>query len=335
MIQKKNAKNPRRGTKTDTGRSVARKANTDVQVIQPNPVPTETKSKRFGKVNYPVLSCVLAITVLVIYFFLGYQFMTMAVRENMCNIRMESTPPSGEIVAVIQGQPVYMSEIRDYAAAIPQLAQVPFENVYPQLLQDVVDSKVLKKAAEAAGVIHSPAVQHALALAQDQIIAQAYVDQQLKKRLSDDRLEALYQAELKNFKPVPEVHAKHILVKTEQDAKDIAIQLKAGVPFDSLAAKMSLDKSSPNGDLGYFTEDMMIPEFGRAVFAMKKGQLSDPIHTPFGWHVVLVQDTRMSAPPAFEDVKEDLKQLLMERDAADILAEERSRMQVKIKKPRL
>ena len=102
-----------------------------------------------------------------------------------------------------------------------------------------------------------------------------------------------------------------------------------------LADKYSLDKSAVNGDLGYFTADMMIPEFSRVVFDLKKGQLSEPIKTPFGWHIAQVEDIRQSLPPSFEDLKDDLKNMLREQDIQKIMDEERQRVQVRIKKVKI
>ena len=287
-------------------------------------------------VNYPVLSFVLFVVALIIWFFVGRLFMQLAVEENFCQIRGENRPkPTGEVVATIGDEAIYMSEIKDYAKTIPQLADMPMEVIYPQLLQTVIDSRVLKKAADAAGTINRADVQQALRLAQEQIVAQAYLEDELKKRATPERLKALYETEMIKFRPVEEIRAKHILVKTEQEARDILIRLRAGGSFAMAANKYSLDQATPDGDLGYFTEDMMIPEFSRAAFALQKGQISEPVKTPFGWHLILLEDRRMSEPPAFEDIQADLKDLLMKQDAEQVLADERTKLKVNIRKPQL
>lgn len=287
-------------------------------------------------VNYPVLSFILFLAALFIWFVVGKLFMEMAVDENLCQIRQKVVKKTiGEVVAVIGDENIYMSEIKDYAKTIPQLSELPFEVVYPQLLETVVNTRILKRAAEQTGVSDLPEVQQAILLASDQIMAQAYLDKKFSEMMTDERLKQRYQSEVKNFRPVKEIRAKHILLKTEQEANDIIIQLKAGASFEMLAAKYSLDKSAPDGDLGYFTEDMMIPEFGRVVFDLKKEQLSEPIKTPFGWHVVIVQDIRQSSPPSFDDIKNDLKQLIMEDDIQKIMADEKKRMNVKIRKAKI
>jgi peptidyl-prolyl cis-trans isomerase C len=287
-------------------------------------------------VNYPVLSFVLFLAALFIWFIVGKMFMEMAVDENLCQIRQRTSKNHfSEVVAVVGDEKIYLSEIKDYAKMIPQLSELPFEMIYPQLLETVISSRVLNLAAKELDIENLPDVQIALNLAHEQIIAQAYLDKKLAEGMTEDRLKALYQLELKNFKPAKEVRARHILVKSEQEAKDILIQLKAGAAFDMLAEKYSQDKSASNGDLGYFTEDMMIPEFSRVVFELKKGQISEPIKTPFGWHIAQVEDIRQSLPPSFDDVKGDLKNMLMEQDTQKIIDNEKKRMNVQIKKVKI
>ena len=303
-------------------------------------VQTPKKSAPFMEkgrtVNYPVLSFILFVVALIIWFFVGSMFMELAVTENFCHIRQVDKPkPTGEVVAIIGEEPLYMSEIKDYAKTIPQLADMPMEVVYPKLLETVIDSRVLKAAADKAGTINRADVQQALRLAHEQIIAQAYLESELKKRATTDRVKALYDSEMKKFHPVEEIRAKHILVKSEQEAKDILVRLRAGGSFAMEANKYSLDTATPDGDLGYFTEEMMIPEFSRAAFALQKGQISEPVKTPFGWHIILLEDRRMSEPPAFEEVQDELKDLLMKQDVAQVLADERAKQNVQIRKPTL
>jgi peptidyl-prolyl cis-trans isomerase C len=94
-----------------------------------------------------------------------------------------------------------------------------------------------------------------------------------------------------------------------------------------------LDENTEGGDLGYFTKAMMIPEFGDAVFDMKKGQLSSPIKTPFGWHVVLVEDKRLANPPSFDEVRDDIERAVMETKLQQVLDEERAKLNVQILRP--
>jgi len=299
-------------------------------------LPVPVKTNEGARQNNPVLSFILFVVACFIYFAVGYLFSDMAVREDFCRIRTRNKPKMvGEVVAVVENENIYMAEVKDYAASIPQLAEVPFEMVYPKLLERIINFRVLKAAADKAGTARLPAVQKAIQLAEDEIIAQAYLDQQIKSRITEDRLKEFYQEEVKHFKPVEEVRAHHILLKSEKEAKDVLIQLRAGADFGMLANKYSQDTSTPNGDLGYFSEVMMPPEFGRAAFALKVGQISEPVKTAFGWHIIQIDDRRLSTPPLFEDVKEDLRQVLMEQEAEQVLSDERKKWDVRVRKPNL
>lgn len=241
----------------------------------------------------------------------------------------------GKVVAVVAGEPVRLSDVYDMAASIPQLNELPFEMVYPQILENIINMKVLLKGARDMGLEKDPKVARALALAHDQILSQAYLSRRLEASVTPEKLQELYAEEMKHYQPEERVRARHILVKTLKEAKDIRIQLENGADFTVLANAKSLDANGNGGDLGAFTKNMMIPEFGNAVFAMKKGQLSEPIKTPFGWHIVLVEDKDFTTPPAFEEIQEQLQQLYMEKNAVNILKEARAAADVKIVQPTL
>lgn len=240
-----------------------------------------------------------------------------------------------EIVALINGKEVSLNDIKKFASTIPQLAELPFEMVYPQLLETMINTKVLLTAAEEAHIQDDPNIKRNIELARDQILSQSYLMKKLEAMMTDEKLKELYDTEIKSYTPQEEIKARHILLGSKKEADDILIQLKAGADFETLANTKSLDTENKGGELGYFTKSMMIPEFGEAVFELKKGQLSAPIKTPFGYHVVLVEDKRLASPPEFEDVKEQLKQTFMDQNAKNIIAQEREKMKVKILKPTL
>src|SRR5262249_9671297 len=140
----------------------------------------------------------------------------------------------------------------------------------------------------------------------------------------DDMLKARYQDFLKKNPPEPEVHARHILVQSEDEAKAVIKELEAGKPFEQVAAERSKGSSGQNGGgLGYFTEKDMVPEFAQAAFAMKPGEFSKtPVKTQFGWHVIKVEDRRDRQPPSFEEAKpqleNDLQQELVQALVQDL-----------------
>ena len=337
MVQKKTQKTQKN---TVAKKTTPIKKSTAIQVVEPNPVPAVIPGSEKKKTSplRIVITTLLFIATVIIWFLVGQKVFVLVtqdvwLKDHFGGRRVEAV--ADEIVATVNGKPVFLSDVKTFANGIPQLAELPFEMVYPQLLETLVDSKVMLTAAEAAGTENLPDVQKALRLSRDQILSQAYLNKKLEASVTNEQLQALYTQEMADFKPVEEIRARHILVKTQKEAKDIIIQLKAGADFGLLAEKYSLDQNSPKGDLGYFSEDMMIPEFGKAAFALKVGQISDAIKTPFGWHVVVVEDKRMSEAPAFEDVKEQLRQVAMEQNARKVLAEERQKQNVVIQKPRL
>ena len=239
------------------------------------------------------------------------------------------------VVATVGNEEISLDEVKAFVAEIPQLAEVPFEQVYPNILEMMVNDKVIANGAKRHGITNDPKIKKMIKMAADQIVAQAYLAREMEKALTDAEVRAVYDEEVKNFKPDEEIHARHILVLTEKQAQDVLIQLKAGADFGLLAEQKSIDKNAPKGDLGYFTKEMMIPEFAEAVFAMKKGELSGPIKTAYGWHIVQVEDRRLATPPAFEQVREQMQRIAVERKIPAIIAAERERQKVRILRPTL
>ena len=240
-----------------------------------------------------------------------------------------------DAIAVVDGEAIPMSDVEEMVNDMPQLAELPFEEIYPNLVEMLINNRVIMHGAQKAGVLDRPEIKKQLRLMTEQIVGQTYLDELLRARITEEELKEVYERELKNFRREEEIHARHILLKTEKEAQDVLVQLKAGANFAELADKKSLDENTQGGDLGYFTKAMMIPEFGDAVFDMKKGQLSAPIKTAFGWHVVLVEDKRLANPPSFEDLREDILRAAMETKLPMVLDEERGKLNVQILRPTL
>lgn len=243
---------------------------------------------------------------------------------------MEAPTSDRKVVALVDDDPIYLADVEKLVSQVPQLAELPFEDIYPQLLKDMVAEKVLKKAVDKSDVAENPAVQQRI----NAILFEAYLIDKFTRIVSDDDLKKVYLEQIKNFPRQDEIRARHILVKTEQEAKDILLQLKAGADFKMLADTKSLDTGSNNGgDLGYFRKDMMIPAFTEPVFKLKVNQLSEPIKTSFGWHVVLVEDRRLAAPPAFEEMKEFLRKQMFQQKVPELISDEHIRFDARILVP--
>ena len=247
-------------------------------------------------------------------------------------VMLEEAIPEN-VVAIVGDEEITIEDVQEFVNEIPQLKEVPFEQIYPKMLELLINNKIIAMGAEDMGITDHPQIQRMIQLSKEQIITQAYLSQLLDQAVTQQDLEALYAEMVKSFEPKDEIHASHILLATEEQAKDTLIQLQAGADFATLANQKSLDKNAPNGDLGYFTKEMMIPEFAEAVFNMKKGQLSAPIKTAYGWHIVQVEDRRKTQAPSFESQKDALRQKAMEQKLPQILQQERQRRSVRILRP--
>ena len=258
-----------------------------------------------------------------------------AIPQPQTPVILEPEPIPENVVALVGDEQITIEQVQDFVNEIPQLKEVPFEQIYPKMLDLVINDKVVELGAADMGIPEHPQIQKMVRLATNQIITQAYLAQLLDKAITQQDLREIYAEQVQAFQPQDEIRARHILLATEEQAKNTLIQLQAGADFAALANQKSLDKNAPDGELGYFTKDMMIPEFAEAVFKMKKGELSAPVQTAFGWHVIQVLDRRKTQPPSFESQQEHLQQVAMERKLPQILQKERERRSVRILRPKI
>jgi peptidyl-prolyl cis-trans isomerase C len=160
---------------------------------------------------------------------------------------------------------------------------------------------------------------------EDRTITQVYLSRLVKAAVTDDALHAKFEQLMKDYKGQDEVHARHILLDKEADAKAVIAQLDKGADFAKLADQKSKEKNNNGGDLGWFTHDKMVPEFADAAFALKKGEYTKtPVKTQFGWHVIKLEDRRTAAAPTFEEKKAELSQQIegqvIDKTLADLKA---------------
>ncbi len=235
--------------------------------------------------------------------------------------------PADPVVAKVNGDPIYLSDVRASAQSLPQnLRALPPETVYPRLIDSMISERVLADAARKAGIDKDPAVQRQVAAATDQVLDNALLTKVVMPTVTDQALHARYQAEIAGKPGQVEVHAKHILVDSEDQAKDIIAQLNKGADFATLAKKYSKDPGAADGgDLGFFKKDEMVPAFADAAFALKPGQFTQtPVHTQFGWHVILVIERRQAPAPTFEQAADQLRQQMLQEGVRKEIAQARA-----------
>jgi peptidyl-prolyl cis-trans isomerase C len=220
-----------------------------------------------------------------------------------------AAPADDPVVARVDGAEVHRSDVAAAQRQLPEQYQhVPIEQIYPQLLNQVVTGRLLAAAGRKAKLADDPEVKKRLADAQDRIIEDVYINRAVEAGVTDAKLHEQYEKFLKEQKPKEEVSARHILVATEDEAKAIIAQLDKGADFATLAKEKSTDPAKDTGgDLGFFARDGMVPEFADAAFKLGKGEYTKtPVHTSYGWHVIKLDDRRTAPPPSFEESKDEL-----------------------------
>lgn len=218
------------------------------------------------------------------------------------------------VVATIDGKPVTEADLEIAMTDLAdQFAQVPEDQRRAAALSAVIEIRLLAAEAEKAGLAEGEAFVRRLALLRERALHSAYIDAEIATAVTDEAVRARYDKQVAETPPVNEVRARHIIVDTKEEAEAIIKELAAGGDFEAIAKEKSKDgAAAQGGDLGYFTQGRMVPEFEQAAFALNVGEYStEPVQTQFGWHVIKVEDKRTQQPPAFEQVAEQFRALLL------------------------
>lgn len=211
-------------------------------------------------------------------------------------------------LAEINGVPLTLGELIAIRRELPaQYQGLPDEVLFTGLTEQLIDQLLLADAAKSAGLDKKPSVALRI-LSQDRaILAEAYLRHAIEERVTPEAIKALYDERYVNGEPEIEVHAGHILVDSEEKAAEIKAKIDAGGDFAELAKEHGTDgTASQGGDLGWFVQGDMVPEFGDAVFAMEPGTVSGPVKTAFGWHIIKLDERRPRAAPPLEEVQNEL-----------------------------
>ncbi|MGI9419645.1 MAG: peptidylprolyl isomerase [Geminicoccaceae bacterium] len=232
---------------------------------------------------------------------------------TLCSAALAQDQQAAEnpIVATVDGTEIMRSDVEAVMRTLPdQMRQAPIEQLYPMLLDRVIDFKLLEVEAENSDLADDPELQPALAQARAAVLRDAMLRKKVEEGSTDEALKARYE-ELKKGEDFSyeEVHARHILLASEDDAKTVIDELGGGADFETLAKEKSTGPSAPQGgDLGYFKKGAMVPEFGDAAFSMDIGSTSaEPVQTQFGFHVIKVEDKR-KVEPSFEETEPQIRQ---------------------------
>ena len=226
-----------------------------------------------------------------------------------------------KVVATVNGVAISDEELaqarEDVGATLPK--QMDDKAREKALLDYLIDVKLVTAKAAAEKMDQAPDFEKKLAYYREKLLMEAYLGKVAKDGTTDATMKATYDEAAKANKPELEVHALHILVPTEEEAKKVEARLKAGEDFGKLADELSKDPGSKGGDLGWFTKDRMVPEFAEAAFKLEPGKISEPVKSQFGWHVIKVLDKRQHPFPPMEQVKAQLEHYVAQKAQSEAI----------------
>ena len=257
---------------------------------------------------FRVLIVVIAVSV-----FLTEQAWAQAVRDRLAK---------DVVVATVNNEQILSGHLlQAFQNLPPKHRQRGLRAVYADLLEQLIENRLLTYHGRDNNLAGDPEVKARVREAEDQIIARVYLNRLVSQTVTEKKLKARYEELAKNTPSQEEVWARHVLVSTEKEAREVMILLRGGQPFEEVAKTHSKDPAaSKGGDLGYFRAGDMVKPFSDAAFSMKPGEISTtPVKTEFGWHIIKVENRRQSSVPPFERVRRQIARDLGQRVAAQIL----------------
>ena len=228
------------------------------------------------------------------------------------------------VVAKVNGVEIHESDLamaEEDVGQNPQLQAMPAEARRDYMVSYLADVILAAKAAEGKKVADQKEFKGRLAFIRNKLLMETLLQQEGKAALTPDAMKKVYDEAVKQMGNEQEVRARHILVPSEDEAKAVLAEIKKGTDFAELAKQKSKDPgaAAEGGDLGYFGKDQMVPEFAETAFKLDKGQVSDPVKTQFGWHIIKVEDKRNKPVPEFAQVKDQVETYVVRKAQADYI----------------
>ncbi len=241
----------------------------------------------------------------------------------------------GEVVATVNGKPISKAAFEILSDEVNERRG---ENKVPddKIIEELIKRELLSQEVAASGLLKDAKFAAKIENAQRMMLSQAAAEQFIESvKVTDEDLKKEYDERVGPMKNA-EYRAKHILVETEQAAKDVIAKLAKGEKFDALAKKLSKDPGSKDkgGELGWFSPQQMVAPFSEAVMAMKNGETTQvPVQSQFGWHVIEREESREQAPPPFDSVKDQLKNMVQTKKLQEHIADLQTKAKVENKLP--
>jgi peptidyl-prolyl cis-trans isomerase C len=235
------------------------------------------------------------------------------------------------VVANVDGHPIRLTELGKASDTLPDnLRAMPFESLYPALLERMIDHQALVMMARRQGLDENPDIKRDIDAAVERVLEAAYLRREALSKVTDQAIQARYAKEFGNRPATEEVRARHILLPTEAEANDVLAELKKGADFATVAQTRSKDPDGKRGgDLGFFRREQVWPSFADVAFSLQPGQVGPkPVHNEFGWHVIKVEERRLIAPPNLSDVRESIRQELTAQAVRQAVKQARAQLPI-------
>ncbi len=240
------------------------------------------------------------------------------------------------VVARVNGVDIKQSDL-DFAASEvgPRLANYSPEDRRKVLLQYVIENELMAEAGQKDGLDKQATFPARVKYHDRRALRDAFFDTSIVGAVSQDAAKKIYDEKIATMKPQQEIHARHILVATEDEAKKVKQRLENGEDFATVAKEVSKDAGAEGGDLGFFTRGQMLKPFEDAAFALEVGQISDPVQTQFGWHIIKVEEKRDQPLPTFDQVKDAITAQLVQQKAQEVVTGLRDAAKIEVVDPEL
>ncbi len=242
---------------------------------------------------------------------------------------------SDTVVATVSGQSITEADVQMAVSELDQqFAQLTPEQKRAAALSAIIEIRLMSEKAKASKLDQDENFKRKMAFLNERALHAQVIEKEISPKVTDEMLKARYDKEVAARPPTEEIRARHILVKTEEEAKEIIAKLDGGADFEALAKEKSSDPGSGanGGDLGFFSKGQMVPEFEAAAFALEPGAYTKtPVKSDFGFHVIKLEEKRTQPPVAFDEVKDQIRQLVFRDVYFAAVKELRAGAQVEIK----
>ena len=260
---------------------------------------------------------------------------TLGVVTAVALLVLSAAPVSAQgadpVVAKVDGVEIRQSDLALAEEDLGQnAAQMSEDAKREYLVTYVTNILLIAKAAEAKKLADNKEFKTRLAFVRNKLLMEHMLQSEVKAAATEAAMRQVYDEFVKQTAQEQEVRARHILVPTEAEAKALRAEIEKGTDFAELAKQRSKDPgaAAQGGDLGYFSKEQMVPEFAEAAFKLEKGQLSEPVKSQFGWHIIKVEDKRAKPAPQFEEVKDQVESYVVRRAYAEFVAKLREKAKI-------